>query len=167
MRDDEHRRQVPSSTDDREQHTWSNTDLDEIEIAFSDGWEMVEDSHGSVHLRRDVPSGIASRLMPSPAIEIEAQSPQGAPTTAPAGSSGSALQKPAIARKRNKHGSRRKRALLPILCDKGFSVLDWAKEANVDFHTANDYLNGNTHPYPSTLKKLAAALGLPASTMPQ
>jgi hypothetical protein len=60
----------------------------------------------------------------------------------------------------------RKASLEPLLAERGFSVHDWAKSANVDFHTANDYLRGKTRPHPSTLKKLAQALGIEVATLP-
>lgn len=47
-----------------------------------------------------------------------------------------------------------------ILGTKGMSVHDWAIQAGVDFHTADNYLKGKTRPYQSTRKKLADALGL-------
>ena len=52
-----------------------------------------------------------------------------------------------------------------ILDEKGFSVHDWANAAKVDFHTANDFLYGRTRPHPSTLKKLADALGVTVTTL--
>jgi hypothetical protein len=55
----------------------------------------------------------------------------------------------------------------PILSRKGWSVPDWAKESGVDFHTADDYLKGKTVPYPSTLKKLADALGVDVEKLPE
>jgi hypothetical protein len=39
----------------------------------------------------------------------------------------------------------RKAFVMPILHKKGWCVLEWATESNVDFHTANDYLKGRTH----------------------
>ena len=63
-------------------------------------------------------------------------------------------------------GARRKAFLQPILDKKGFSVHDWANEADVDFHTANDYLKGSTKPYQSTRKKLADALGVKVEDLP-
>src|SRR5258708_2480699 len=55
----------------------------------------------------------------------------------------------------------------PILERKGWSILDWAIESRVDFHTASDYLKGKTKPYPSTRKKLADALGVPVRDLPK
>jgi hypothetical protein len=60
----------------------------------------------------------------------------------------------------------REPALRQILTAKGFSVRDWAKNADVDFHTADDFLKGKTTPYASTLKKLADALGMEISDLP-
>jgi hypothetical protein len=64
-------------------------------------------------------------------------------------------------------GNARETCLRPILDARGFSVHDWAKAAKVDFHTANDYLNGETEPHPSTLKKLADALGVKVANLPK
>jgi hypothetical protein len=56
----------------------------------------------------------------------------------------------------------------PRLADKGgWSPLDWAKAARVDFHTVNDYLKGITRPFDSTLKKLADALGVKFEDLPK
>jgi len=63
-------------------------------------------------------------------------------------------------------GNERQTFLRPILEGKGFSVHDWAKTAGVDFHTANDYLNGETTPYKSTRKKLADAIGIGVERLP-
>ena len=54
----------------------------------------------------------------------------------------------------------------PLLENLGWSIHDWAKNSNVDFHTANDYIKGNTSPYPSTRKKLADSLRINAKEMP-
>jgi hypothetical protein len=56
--------------------------------------------------------------------------------------------------------------VLPMLKNKGWSILDWASHSNVDFHTASGYLKGKTKPYPSTRKKLAQSLGLTAAELP-
>jgi len=60
----------------------------------------------------------------------------------------------------------RKAVVLPILEERGWSVLDWATNSGVDFHTANDYLKGRTKPYRSTRKKLAESLNLDAHQLP-
>jgi lambda repressor-like predicted transcriptional regulator len=54
----------------------------------------------------------------------------------------------------------RRAFITPLLDAKGWSILDWANEANVSHATAQDYLDNKTKPYPSTRKKLAKALGL-------
>lgn len=61
----------------------------------------------------------------------------------------------------------RKAFLGQLLEEKGFSVHDWAKAAEVDFHTANGYLTGKTKPHPNTLKKLADALGVKVANLPK
>jgi len=60
----------------------------------------------------------------------------------------------------------RRSLVLPILTRKGWSILDWAKYSDVDFHTANNYLKGRTNPYKSTRKKLANALGIDVNKFP-
>jgi hypothetical protein len=65
-------------------------------------------------------------------------------------------------------GSReRKTFVMRILDRKGWSILDWANEANLDFHTVNDYLKGKTKPYRSTRKKMAEALGVTVDDLPK
>jgi hypothetical protein len=54
----------------------------------------------------------------------------------------------------------------PILERKGWSILDWANDSTVDFHTASDYWKGTTKPYRSTRKKLADSLGVDATDLP-
>jgi hypothetical protein len=63
-------------------------------------------------------------------------------------------------------GHTREAFLKPILDKRGFSVNEWAIEAGVDFHTAKDYFSGETKPYPSTITKLAKALGDDVRDMP-
>jgi len=55
----------------------------------------------------------------------------------------------------------------PILTEKGWSILDWANEAEVAYHTAADYLSGCKSPYRSTRAKLAKALGVSANQLPE
>jgi hypothetical protein len=57
--------------------------------------------------------------------------------------------------------------ITPILEKKGWSILDWANNSGVDFHTANDYLRGSTKPYASTRKKLADSLGVTVDELPK
>jgi ribosome-binding protein aMBF1 (putative translation factor) len=64
-------------------------------------------------------------------------------------------------------GNSREALIRPILEEKGFSIHDWATSANVDFHTADNYLKGKTKPHPGTLKKLANALGIGVSKLPR
>jgi lambda repressor-like predicted transcriptional regulator len=56
--------------------------------------------------------------------------------------------------------------LKPILKKTGFSIRAWARKANVDFHTADNYLKGKTKPNPDTLKELADALGVKVEELP-
>jgi lambda repressor-like predicted transcriptional regulator len=56
----------------------------------------------------------------------------------------------------------RRAFVMPLLEAKGWSILDWANDANVSHATAQDYLDNKTKPYPSTRKKLAKALGVNA-----
>ena len=61
----------------------------------------------------------------------------------------------------------RSTVLEPLLRDRGWSTEDWAQKANVDFHTPSDYLKGLTKPRRDTLKKLADALGVAVTSMPE
>lgn len=61
----------------------------------------------------------------------------------------------------------REALVLPILEAKGWSVLDWATDAEVAYHTADDYLKGKRRPYRSTIKKLAESLGLTVQQLPR
>lgn len=63
--------------------------------------------------------------------------------------------------------SAREGFVMPILKKKGWSILDWANESKVDYHTAQGYLKGQTNPYLSTRRKLADALGVPVEELPQ
>ena len=61
----------------------------------------------------------------------------------------------------------RQRFVKPILDEKGWSILDWANEAEVAYHTAADYFAGKKNPFRSTRAKLAKALGTPVNSFPQ
>ena len=61
---------------------------------------------------------------------------------------------------------RRGASVRPILDEKGWSILDWASNSHVDFHTAHDYLKGITKPFSSTRKKLADSLGVAVIDLP-
>jgi ribosome-binding protein aMBF1 (putative translation factor) len=54
-----------------------------------------------------------------------------------------------------------------ILEEKGWSILDWANEAEVSHATAMDYIQEKTRPYRSTRLKLAKALGVPVDQLPK
>jgi transcriptional regulator with XRE-family HTH domain len=61
----------------------------------------------------------------------------------------------------------RKASVLPILERHGWSILDWANESGVAYHTASDYLGGSTNPYRSTRMKLAQGLGIDLTSLPE
>jgi len=61
----------------------------------------------------------------------------------------------------------RKVEIDPFLQSKGWSLLDWANESNVAYHTVADYVSGKRTPYASTRKKLAEALGLSIQQLPK
>jgi lambda repressor-like predicted transcriptional regulator len=63
--------------------------------------------------------------------------------------------------------NQRKVYVLPILETKGWSILDWANEAEVAYHTAADYLDGKTRPYRSSRLKMAKALGVTVQQLPR
>ncbi|HEV2521803.1 MAG TPA: helix-turn-helix transcriptional regulator [Candidatus Acidoferrales bacterium] len=78
-----------------------------------------------------------------------------------------ALEKSAPASQRDaKPTNERDLFVRPILDKKGWSILDWAKDSGVDFHTANNYLKGKTKPYKSTRTKLAKSLGVEVQKLP-
>jgi hypothetical protein len=63
--------------------------------------------------------------------------------------------------------ARRQAVVTPILTARGWTVSEWAIQANVDFHTADNYLNGMTKKlHPSTRRDLAKALGLEPKALP-
>jgi hypothetical protein len=62
--------------------------------------------------------------------------------------------------------ARRQAVVDPIRDAKGWSTLDWALEAEVDYNTASDYLNGLTNPHRRTRVRLARALGIPVQQLP-
>lgn len=61
----------------------------------------------------------------------------------------------------------RKSFVQPILEKKGWSTHQLAVEAELDFHTTNDYLEGKTKPNRSTRKQLAEALGIAVDKLPK
>ena len=61
----------------------------------------------------------------------------------------------------------RKEFVQKILEQKGWSILDWANEADVSHATAMDYLQGKRTPYRSTRLKLAKALDVSVSDLPK
>ncbi len=54
-----------------------------------------------------------------------------------------------------------------ILETKGWSILDWANEAEVSYHAATDYMTGTRRSYPSTRAKLAKALCVSVQELPK
>jgi hypothetical protein len=66
-----------------------------------------------------------------------------------------------------KEFSKRRAFVLPLLEQRGWSILDWAQYAGVDFHTANGYFKNKRNPYRSTRKKLAESLGLKCEQLPE
>jgi lambda repressor-like predicted transcriptional regulator len=87
--------------------------------------------------------------------------PDGKPIISPASG------KPAQSRPEPTKKISRREFVEPLLDAKGWSVLEWAVEANVDKATANDYLDNKTSPYRSTRLKLAKALGVPVEQLPK
>lgn len=62
--------------------------------------------------------------------------------------------------------SLRELSIRPLLKEKGWSTHDWAVQSNVDFHTADRYLRGESSPFPSTRKKLADSLEFTINDLP-
>jgi hypothetical protein len=73
---------------------------------------------------------------------------------------------PLPAKSKEKPKPSRESFVKTILDSKGWSIFDWANEANVSHATAIDYLHGKTKPHPSTRLKLATALGITAQQLP-
>jgi hypothetical protein len=63
--------------------------------------------------------------------------------------------------------ARRKAVVDPILDAKGWSILRWANEANVDYNTASDFLNGLTAPHRPTRVRMAKALSISVLELPK
>lgn len=63
--------------------------------------------------------------------------------------------------------ARRRAVVEPALDTKGWSILRWAHEAEVDYNTASDFLNGLTAPHRRTRVRLAKALGIPVVELPK
>jgi lambda repressor-like predicted transcriptional regulator len=61
----------------------------------------------------------------------------------------------------------RKSLVMPILRERGWSILDLANESKLDFHTVKSYLSGKRKSYSSTLKKLAKALNVNVDNFPK
>ena len=62
--------------------------------------------------------------------------------------------------------SARERFVKPLLLKHGWSVLRWAREAEVAYNTASDYMAGKKNPRASTRVKLARALGVEPNQLP-
>ncbi|HUI41729.1 MAG TPA: hypothetical protein VL523_07155 [Terriglobia bacterium] len=60
----------------------------------------------------------------------------------------------------------RRAFVMPLLASKGWSILDWANNAGVSYHAADDYLSARRRSYLSTRQKLAVALGIPVDRLP-
>jgi hypothetical protein len=105
-------------------------------------------------------SGLAERLLQSEGIKVAAEPVQDGPTFLVALWDSGRVH---IEEAQNK----RKAFVGPLLESRGWSILDWAKDSGVDFHTANDYVNGETKPFLSTRKKLADSLGINAKDLPR
>jgi len=75
-----------------------------------------------------------------------------------------------LSKAKGEHGpnpsNERQKFIVPILETKGLSIHDWANQAGVDWHTADNYLSGKARPYRSTRGKLAHALGVKVEDLP-
>jgi lambda repressor-like predicted transcriptional regulator len=89
----------------------------------------------------------------------------GAPVFDPRPSNASVEEPPAPSLQPQSDSSRNS-FVLSRLSTRGWSVLDWSKEAGVAHATAMDYLYGKTRPYRSTRLKLAIALGVDVEQLP-
>jgi lambda repressor-like predicted transcriptional regulator len=61
----------------------------------------------------------------------------------------------------------RREFILPLLEQRGWSILDWANEAGVSHTTVHDYLENRRSPFPSTRLKLAKSLGVSIQSLPR
>jgi hypothetical protein len=68
---------------------------------------------------------------------------------------------------RSKPLNKRQAFVLPILKRRGWSTPDWAKNSDVDFHTADSYLKNESRPYRSTRAKFAKSLGVEFDDLPE
>jgi lambda repressor-like predicted transcriptional regulator len=66
-----------------------------------------------------------------------------------------------------KDAQTRRQFILPLLEQRGWSILDWANEAQVSHSTAQDYLENRRNPYRSTRLKLAKSLGVSIQLFPR
>jgi lambda repressor-like predicted transcriptional regulator len=62
--------------------------------------------------------------------------------------------------------SMRKKFIEPLLLARGWSMLQWALEAEVAYNTVADYLAGKKNPHSRTKVKLAKALGVTPNQLP-
>ena len=76
-------------------------------------------------------------------------------------------QKPTSPKPTIEEKTSRKAFVIPLLDAKGWSILDWANEAEVSHATAIDYLENKTKSYRSTRLKLAKALNVPVEQLPK
>jgi hypothetical protein len=63
--------------------------------------------------------------------------------------------------------SERRKLIQPLLDSKGWSLVEWADDAKVAYHTVADYMAGKRKQYASTRKKLAESLGLSIQQLPK
>jgi hypothetical protein len=64
--------------------------------------------------------------------------------------------------------TKRRSIVDPLIAAKGWSTLQWANEAGVDYHTADNYLKGKTKKLRADAReRLARVLGLTASELPR
>jgi lambda repressor-like predicted transcriptional regulator len=95
--------------------------------------------------------------------------PDGTPAMVPTVLANAAPSKPVAAQQAAAETTedRRRAFVIPLLENKGWSILDWATESDVSHATAIDYLQGKTRPYSSTRMKLAKSLGVPVGQLPR
>ena len=111
---------------------------------YKSGWieaESVQDALGRASIHFVDSQGNAVTLPPLPAVPLPPPDPSAS--------------------------NPREAFVLPLLDNKGWSVLDWANESGVAYHTAADYLSGTTKPYRSSRAKLAKPLGITANQLPK
>jgi hypothetical protein len=141
----EHERKLAAIRAQSHALTWMGTAeelTDTIKTWYESGWLTAESFQDAIQR-----------------ASIHFAKPDGTPVLKPANPEPSQTQP--------KKALSRREFVTPILDAKGWSIFDWANEANVSHATALDYLANKTKAYRSTRLKLAKALGISIEQLPR